>query len=126
MALKYAPLCSRCGERRTKSPTGLCCRCQLVSTPSKPCKVCGAIKTKHPSGLCYRCRPNAEHGDDIEKAIETHLRAINVLELRRANMSYSQIAATLSISKSTAHSIYHTAMGLPDWDIADGTDSDME
>lgn len=126
MALKYAPLCSRCGERRTKSPTGLCCRCQLVSTPSEPCKVCGAIKTKHPSGLCYRCRPRAENGNDIEKAIETHLRAINILELRRANMSYSQIANTMNISKSTAYNLFRTAMGLSGLEVADAIDSEMK
>ena len=67
MGLKYADVCKECGMRKTRHPSGLCCRCRLTG-PKSTCKFCGA-RTRNGHDCCYRCRKFQKVSLDYDAAI---------------------------------------------------------
>lgn len=116
MALKYAPLCTRCGQHRTVHSSGLCSHCRRRPTPRTLCRVCGCPATNHESGLCYKCRKVSNIYDNkLEQVLAYYQRAVKVLELRLHGNSFSNIAGEIGMSKSATYSIYCRALDLPEW-----------
>lgn len=114
MALKNAPLCTKCKAHRTLDPSGMCIHCRR--RVSNVCKICGSISTTHASGLCYRCRRRCPSGSSIlDKAIASHEKTLEVLKMRKENLSFSDIANVTGMSKTSVYTIYHSALHLPDW-----------
>lgn len=68
MGLKYADVCKECGMRKTRHPSGLCCRCRLTG-PKSTCKFCGA-RTRNGHDCCYRCRKFQKVSLDYDAAKE--------------------------------------------------------
>ena len=124
MALKNAPFCTRCGQHRTKNPSGLCSHCRRRPHPELPCKRCGTTNTSHESGLCYRCRCHSLCSPSLPSAIETQRKILTVLEMRQANYSFGNIGKALGMSKSGVYSIYRSALHLPNW--ANNTEGKLE
>lgn len=115
MALKYAPFCSRCNTHRTLHPSGICSRCRKRPNPRSTCILCGCAETNHDSGVCYHCRKKSPHQHDLDDIIARYKRIVTVLELRKANRSYSEIAHTIGLSKTATYEIYRSALHLPSW-----------
>lgn len=110
MALKYAPLCSRCGNRRTKSESGLCCRCRQIPNPIKLCHMCGEIKTNHESGLCNLCRKRVGSAVPVEKAIERQETILTILKMNKDHYSFGDISKRIGMPKSTVYETYQRAV----------------
>lgn len=121
MALKNAPVCTRCGQHRTTNPTGLCSRCRRRPHPEVLCTRCGITNTSHESGLCHRCRCHPVSSPSLPAAIEAQKKILTVLEMRLDGLSFRDIGVALGMSKARAFSIYRSALHLPDWatDTAD-------
>jgi len=109
MALVHAPFCSRCHSRRTKHPSGLCCRCRKVGQ-RKPCLNCGETCTSHPSGFCYHCRSRKSGLQHIDKAISHSEKTLLALRLLKCNTSFQKIADVLGVSKHHAYVLCQTAL----------------
>lgn len=112
MALKYAPLCSRCGKRRTKSESGLCCRCRQIPKTRELCHMCGEIKTNHESGLCYLCRKRVGPTVPVEKAIERQEKILTILKMNKEHYSFGEISKRIGMPKSTVYETYQRTVRL--------------
>ena len=117
MALKYAPICTRCGKHRTLHQSGLCSHCRRRPAPRVPCKVCGNTMTNHESELCTKCRRRSVSADLLPDAVERTKRTLLVLEMRERNCSFSEIGKSIGMSKSSAFELYRTALSLPAWSV---------
>lgn len=111
MGLKNADLCTRCGERRTRHPSGLCCRCRMAA-PAGTCKICGG-QTKRNNDFCYKCRKSLATTEDLDSAIREQQKKLMILILRKQGMSFGQIAEAVGISKSQVFAVYKEMMRLP-------------
>ena len=124
MGLKNADLCTRCGERRTRHPSGLCCRCRTAA-PAGTCKICGG-QTKRNHHFCYKCRRFLATTEDIDSAISVQQKKLTILKLRKEGMSFGQIAEAVGISKSQVFAAYKEMMRLPSDMTAEIADSLLE
>ena len=96
MGLKYAELCTQCGKRRTRHPSGLCCRCQA-----------------HPLASKYKCRKLLKVDEDLNSAIIVQRKRSTILELRQNGMSFGKIAEAVGLSKSQVYEAYRDMLRLP-------------
>ena len=111
MGLKYAELCTQCGKRRTRHPSGLCCRCQAHPLASK-CKCCGRLTTRGRD--CGTWSRKQRQGDeDLNSAIIVQRKRSTILELRQNGMSFGKIAEAVGLSKSQVYEAYRDMLRLP-------------
>ena len=105
MPINYAPICLRCGQRRTTHPSGVCSCCRKLKG-SKPCIRCGQRKTSAVDGICSICRTSLKNrqGRQLteDQAIEQTALLLSVLTWHRKGVSYAQISEMLGIPRSTA------------------------
>ena len=80
MGLIHANLCTSCGNRRTKDPSGICCRCRRLSLRTS-CLICGS-KTKA-GQFCSECRKRLETQKNLDVAISEQQQRLNILKLRK-------------------------------------------
>ena len=111
MGLKYADVCKECGMRKTRHPSGLCCRCQLTG-PKATCKFCGA-RTRNGHDCCYRCRKFQKVSLDYDAAIAAQQKRLLILKLRKDGMSYGEIASAVALAKSEVFDAVKDMMRLP-------------
>lgn len=119
MALIYADFCTSCGKRRTRHPSGLCCRCRKRS-PRMSCVICGS-KAKV-GEYCYECRRRLKVSKDLETAIDEQQQRLHILELRKSGMTFDKISDAVGLSKSTVHRVYRDMMRLPNDISLEATD----
>ena len=111
MGLKNANLCTRCGQMRTKHPSGLCCRCR-VAPPVSTCKYCGE-RTTRGRDCCYKCRKLLKISDDLDSAVAVQQKRMMILHLRQSGMSFGEIAEAVGLSKSQVFEAYRDMLRLP-------------
>lgn len=122
-------LCSVCGIRRTKKPSGICSRCEKRN-PVEPrlCKICGERMTRDISGVCSTCRQRRSgRGLDVDLDSTTRLdnailiaqRNLRLLVRRKEGASFAQIGKELHISKNAAYGIFTRLVGSPMLNIVD-------
>ena len=116
MALKYADLCTRCGARRTRHHSGLCCRCRAV-TPSGTCRICGEA-TRHGAEYCHKCRKRLPINTDLDSAISVQQQRLRILQLRKAGMSFTETAEAVGLSRSKTYELYRDMMHIPGVDMS--------
>lgn len=110
MSLIYADFCTTCGKRRTRHPSGLCCRCRMVSS-RESCVICGS-KAKR-GEYCYECRRRLKTCKDLDTAISDQKKRLDILLLRKGGKTFESISDTVGIPKSTVYSAYRDMMNLP-------------
>lgn len=110
MGLIYANLCTSCGSRRTKHPSGICCRCRRLSLRTS-CISCGS-KTKT-GQLCYECRKRLEVHKSLDTAISEQQQRLNILELRKGGMTFQEISEAVGLAKSSVYTAYKNMMQFP-------------
>ena len=111
MGLKYADVCKECGMRKTRHPSGLCCRCRLTG-PKSTCKFCGA-RTRNGHDCCYRCRQFQKVSLDYDAALAAQQKRLLILKLRKDGMSYGEIASAVALAKSEVFDAVKEMMRLP-------------
>ena len=114
MPLKYANLCKVCQKHRTQDPSGICSRCRRLKF-EKYCKICGTTKTTNESGVCYRCTREAISAESaketLDKAIEDTKITLYILEGRRDNKTFAEIADGCGITRGGCYLKYMHACG---------------
>ena len=110
MGLIYANLCSSCETRRTKHPSGICCRCRRLSLRTS-CIICGSKTKKGP--LCSECRKRLEVHKTLDAAISEQQQRLHILELRKGGMTFQEISDAVGLAKSTVYSAYKNMMQFP-------------
>lgn len=111
MGLKYADVCKKCGMRKTRHPSGLCCRCQLTG-PKSTCKYCGN-QTHNGNDCCYRCRKIQRVSLDFNAAVAAQQKRLLILKLRQNGKSYGEIATAVGLSKSVVFDAIKEMLRLP-------------
>ena len=103
MPTKNAPLCKKCGIRRTNNAFGLCSICKDGLNLEVPlCKNCHKVHTRSQSGLCKNCISKNLGNDtpeNINAAIVRHKLRLSVLSQRKGGVDIAEIAKNLGISE---------------------------
>ena len=110
MGLIHANLCTSCGNRRTKDPSGICCRCRRLSLRTS-CLICGS-KTKA-GQFCSECRKRLETQKNLDVAISEQQQRLNILKLRKGGMSFHEISEAVGLAKSSVYTAYKDMVRLP-------------
>lgn len=118
MGLEYADYCKICGERKTKHESGICCRCRRIKR-NKVCKICRNAMTANPDGICYECRrkglPSNQVRDPewrLDQAIKEYSDTLFILQQRKANIPFANIADMIGIPRSSVYGKYRRALNL--------------
>lgn len=107
--------CTKCNNRTTRHPSGLCARCRRkADIPIKLCKCCETHRTRDESGLCYQCRNKLithNYGiSRIDEAIGRCETTLQILRLKAAGHSFREIEAQLNIPKSSVSNAFYSAV----------------
>ena len=110
MGLIHANLCSSCETRRTKHPSGICCRCRRLALRT-PCIICGSkAKTGQ---LCYECRKRLEVHKNLDVAISEQQQRLSILKLRKEGMTFREISEAVGLPNSSVYTAYKNMMQFP-------------
>lgn len=102
MALTYASVCTLCGARKTKHPSGICSQCRKLSC-TEPCHCCGKTGKKLYAGICQNCRLTAKVQSAKQfypEALDSARMTVYILELAESGLSMNDIAKLVQLSKT--------------------------